>query len=669
MITMRFARSLLWMFLIFSFWRLPPVHAAENLIANPSLELSSANPAQPDAWYQGGFGKNDRVFTYPVAGYDGGRAARVEIIRHTNGDAKWYFQRAPVTPGQGYVFSDQYTSTAAGKVMAQFQMSNGGFQYVEIGRTAASPGWSNFQTTFFIPSGAAAVTVFHLIASVGSLTMDEYSLTPVAPTDAIPPAVSLSAPTAGQTVSATTTVSVLASDNVGVAGVQLLLDGFSLGPELMAVPYAYAWDTRTAADGAHALSARVRDAAGNLNQATSVTVTVSNAVAPPPPPPPPPQDPTNLVANPSFEEPSASTPSLPDSWFKGGYGTNARALSYPVAGFAGARAAQVEITQFTNGDAKWYFKGVPVSGGEEYAYADYYRATLTSYLVADFILSNQSHSYVSLASAPAANDWNRISAGFKVPVGAVSITVFHLIRGVGTLTIDETSLKKISAPPAATGFQGGAVSFDFDDGYLGTYQNGLPILNRAGIRSTLHIISQSLGEPDYMTTEQMLDANRAGHDIGAHTRTHPFLPQLSPEQMRYEIEGSKQDLLGLGARPVDVFAYPYGEYNATAKQIVQEAGYIGARSVREGFNTEETDPFELFDQHVTSDVTVGQVAGWIDQAIRDSAWLILEFHNTLAEGGFYNHTTETLQGIVDYVVERQVKALTQAEGVRVIRGL
>jgi hypothetical protein len=96
--------------------------------------------------------------------------------------------------------------------------------------------------------------------------------------DTTAPTVSLSAPTAGATVSGTAvTVSASASDNVGVAGVQFKLNGVNLGSEVTVAPYSLSWDTTTAIDGSHPLTAVARDGAGNTATSTGVTVTVSNA--------------------------------------------------------------------------------------------------------------------------------------------------------------------------------------------------------------------------------------------------------------------------------------------------------------------------------------------------------------------------------------------------------
>jgi hypothetical protein len=94
--------------------------------------------------------------------------------------------------------------------------------------------------------------------------------------DTTPPVISISAPTAGATVSGPTVVSATASDNVGVVGVQFKLDGADLGAEDTTSPYSTSWSTTTVSDGVHVLTAVARDAAGNRTTSTAVSVTVRN---------------------------------------------------------------------------------------------------------------------------------------------------------------------------------------------------------------------------------------------------------------------------------------------------------------------------------------------------------------------------------------------------------
>src|SRR5207253_2134127 len=87
--------------------------------------------------------------------------------------------------------------------------------------------------------------------------------TPPPPADIIPPLVSISSPISGTTMSGTIAILADASDNVGVVGVQLVLDGNNLGAEDTSSPYSISWDSTTATNGSHTLTAVARDAAGN----------------------------------------------------------------------------------------------------------------------------------------------------------------------------------------------------------------------------------------------------------------------------------------------------------------------------------------------------------------------------------------------------------------------
>ena len=98
--------------------------------------------------------------------------------------------------------------------------------------------------------------------------------------------VTITSPQSGDTVSGTIPVNASVSiiGLLTVQGVQFKLDGANLGAEDTSAPYSISWDTRTAANGSHTLTAVARDSLGMHYTSAPVTVTVSNA--PPPPPPP-----------------------------------------------------------------------------------------------------------------------------------------------------------------------------------------------------------------------------------------------------------------------------------------------------------------------------------------------------------------------------------------------
>ncbi|QNT70147.1 hypothetical protein HQ394_13430 [Defluviicoccus vanus] len=99
--------------------------------------------------------------------------------------------------------------------------------------------------------------------------------------DTTPPSVALSSPASGATVSGAVTLAANASDNVGVASVQFRIDGANLNAADTNVPYSVVWNTTSVANGAHAVTALARDAAGNATTSAAVNVTVSNGVSAP----------------------------------------------------------------------------------------------------------------------------------------------------------------------------------------------------------------------------------------------------------------------------------------------------------------------------------------------------------------------------------------------------
>src|SRR3989475_653412 len=160
-----------------------------------------------------------------------------------------------------------------GVVGVQFQLDGANLG----GEVTAAPYAVSWNTTL-APNGSHSLTAVARDASGKTATAAAISVTVF--NDTTPPSVSMTAPSAGATVSGTITVSVNATDNVGVAGVQFKLDGANLGTEVTAAPYTTSWNTTLAAIGVHTLTAVARDAAGNTATATAVSVTVADTTPP-----------------------------------------------------------------------------------------------------------------------------------------------------------------------------------------------------------------------------------------------------------------------------------------------------------------------------------------------------------------------------------------------------
>ncbi len=90
------------------------------------------------------------------------------------------------------------------------------------------------------------------------------------------PTVSIASPVAGQTVSGTRQVSANVSDDGAIREVQFYLDGEALGAPVTAAPYATEWNTTTASNGNHTLTATATNTAGKVGTSAPVAVTVQN---------------------------------------------------------------------------------------------------------------------------------------------------------------------------------------------------------------------------------------------------------------------------------------------------------------------------------------------------------------------------------------------------------
>src|SRR5690242_2038625 len=99
--------------------------------------------------------------------------------------------------------------------------------------------------------------------------------------------VNITAPANGATVSGTRTVQagVTVVGALTVASVQFKLDGANLGAADTSAPYSVAWNTTSAANGSHTLTAVAKDILGLQFSSPAVAVTVNNA--PPPDTTPP----------------------------------------------------------------------------------------------------------------------------------------------------------------------------------------------------------------------------------------------------------------------------------------------------------------------------------------------------------------------------------------------
>jgi peptidoglycan/xylan/chitin deacetylase (PgdA/CDA1 family) len=130
----------------------------------------------------------------------------------------------------------------------------------------------------------------------------------------------------------------------------------------------------------------------------------------------------------------------------------------------------------------------------------------------------------------------------------------------------------------------GAVALTFDDGFRNFYGHAFPILQRYRFPATVFVVSgYCCGRNDWPTQPrnhgvptlelmnwcEIEEVANAGIDIGCHTTTHPRLGLLSPADIEDEVFSSRSAIEDHIGKPVRTFAYPYGESNQLARDIVR----------------------------------------------------------------------------------------------------
>ncbi len=130
-----------------------------------------------------------------------------------------------------------------------------------------------------------------------------------------------------------------------------------------------------------------------------------------------------------------------------------------------------------------------------------------------------------------------------------------------------------------------SVVITMDDAYRSVYSEAYPRLKQRGWPFTVFVSSDYIDKnySNYMSWQQMRKMEQHGASFGNHSRSHNHLirrleneTEIAWQQrISNDITYAQQRLRDELKTPIDVIAYPYGEYNLTIANIIQELGMIG----------------------------------------------------------------------------------------------
>ena len=138
-----------------------------------------------------------------------------------------------------------------------------------------------------------------------------------------------------------------------------------------------------------------------------------------------------------------------------------------------------------------------------------------------------------------------------------------------------------------------AFTMSYDDGY---YQNVrlVDIMNKNGLKGTFNIGAGRIPLTDATRGGELLSAKQIkelyvpnGHEVAAHSYSHPVLVDLPTENVTYEYIRDKAILEDITGTIVRGSAYPYSNYNDKVLEALKACGISYARG------GQETEAFHL----------------------------------------------------------------------------
>jgi peptidoglycan/xylan/chitin deacetylase (PgdA/CDA1 family) len=171
----------------------------------------------------------------------------------------------------------------------------------------------------------------------------------------------------------------------------------------------------------------------------------------------------------------------------------------------------------------------------------------------------------------------------------------------------------------------GVVSFTFDDGYKEHLWSARLLAERKW-RGTYYVIPQLIGEPLYLTKEQLDEIGKLGMDVASHD--DPPFTQVPAKELEPRIRGIREKLSAWGfAEGAQHLAYPLGKQEPTRVRPTIAKVFTTARLAGSGPETlPPADPQLLRASNVMNTTTPEEVGAWARRARDEGEWLILMFH-------------------------------------------
>jgi len=150
-------------------------------------------------------------------------------------------------------------------------------------------------------------------------------------------------------------------------------------------------------------------------------------------------------------------------------------------------------------------------------------------------------------------------------------------------------------------------------------------------------------------------------DFQCHTHTHPWLDQLTDNEIRAQYESVNAAFTAHGLATPEHTSYPGGRLDKKGRVIAITSEYrLTGRVVWGEFNTWPwTDWYRLRAAQLKRTTSESTMKGWIDDAVADDSWLVVLTHDVKANPTGYGCTPAMLAYILDYALQKENEGVLQ----------
>ena len=156
---------------------------------------------------------------------------------------------------------------------------------------------------------------------------------------------------------------------------------------------------------------------------------------------------------------------------------------------------------------------------------------------------------------------------------ALALAVMVLMREVGAYAVNAMT-KARSLPIYSVAREEKKIAISFDCAWGTEHTDAiLKALDQNDVRCTFFMVEFWTEKyPEYVKK-----IDEAGHEIGTHSKTHPYMSKLSEAEIRAELSSSSEAITAVTGKKVDLFRPPYGDYD---NLVIDTAKSMGIYSIQ-----------------------------------------------------------------------------------------